>query len=154
MLINAIWSKRILSLAIVGAGCFLTQQAFAESADVKEPVQVSVTDTVASPYTSPQFPGGKQGLKKYVATNLKYPKKAVKEKTQGIVVCRFIVDEVGKVTDAEVVRSVSPELDKEALRIVNSLPDWTPAMMNGEPQLVGLLIPIKFNLSEYGNAKK
>jgi len=74
----------------------------------------------------PEFPGGIPALLKFLGTHIKYPRKERNKGIQGKVLIQFVVDETGKVTDATIVKSVSPGIDKEALRVVKMLPDFKP----------------------------
>lgn len=100
------------------------------------------------PETMPQFPGGKLMLMKYLADNIKYPASAVKAKKQGRVVVTFIVQKDGSVTHAKIAKSIDPELDAEALRIVKGMPRWTPGTQNGKPVSVRYMVPVKFSLQK------
>ncbi len=100
------------------------------------------------PETMPQFPGGKLMLMKYLADNIKYPASAVKAKKQGRVIVTFIVQKDGSVTHAKIAKSIDPELDAEALRIVKGMPKWTPGTQNGKPVSVRYMIPVKFSLQK------
>lgn len=94
----------------------------------------------------PQFPGGEKAMKKFINKNLRYPKESLKKGTSGRVIVTFVVDTDGKVCDAEVLRSVHPLLDAEAVRLVQSMPDWTPGMQDGKPVRVKYTLPIAFGL--------
>ena len=94
----------------------------------------------------PQFPGGVEALKSYVAASMKYPTIALENGIHGQVFVKFMVDKSGNVTNAKVSRSVDPSIDKEALRIANSLPKWKPGKQNGEAVDVAYELPINFNL--------
>ena len=94
----------------------------------------------------PQFPGGETALRKYIAENVRYPEMAKENDIQGTVYVRFVVDEKGKVTNVELLRGVDPLLDKEALRVVNSLPNWKPGKKRGKAVKVSHSVPIKFAL--------
>lgn len=96
--------------------------------------------------TMPEFPGGQTALNSYLAGNVKYPKEAVDNGTAGRVVAAFIVGHDGSINDARVIRSVSPELDKEALRVVNSMPHWKPGTQKGESVRVKHTMSIMFRL--------
>lgn len=98
--------------------------------------------------TMPQFPGGQGVLQKYLAANIKYPASAVKAKKQGRVIVTFVIQKDGSVTKARIVRSVAPELDAEALRIVKAMPNWTPGTQDGKPVNVKYTIPIVFSLQK------
>lgn len=100
------------------------------------------------PETMPQFPGGKLMLMKYLADNIKYPASSVKAKKQGRVVVTFIVQKDGSVTHAKIAKSIDPELDAEALRIVKGMPKWTPGTQNGKPVSVRYMVPVKFSLQK------
>src|SRR2546423_2533752 len=78
-----------------------------------------------------EFPGGSKAWIKYLSDNFHYPKAAVRKRIEGTVVVQFIVDRDGKVIDAEVVRSVHPLLDKEALKLIQESPKWIPAIQDG-----------------------
>ena len=103
---------------------------------------------VCMPETMPQFPGGREVLLKYLAANIKYPASAVKAKKQGRVIVTFIVQKDGSITHAKIVRSIDPELDAEALRVVKGMPKWTPGTQNGKPVNVKYTVPVKFSLQK------
>jgi protein TonB len=96
----------------------------------------------------PEFPGGEAALYKYLAENTKYPEAAMENQIQGTVWVQFIIDKEGNVTNVKVVRSVDPYLDKEAIRVVKSMPKWKPAKQRGKPVRVIFQVPIKFVLAE------
>ena len=94
----------------------------------------------------PEFPGGTAELMKFLAMNIKYPVEAQKENVQGRVVVQFVVSKTGKITDPTIARSVSPELDAEAIRVVKAMPDWKPGTQRGQAVNVKFNIPISFRL--------
>lgn len=94
----------------------------------------------------PQFPGGEAALLKYVAEHIRYPQMAQENNVQGRVVVQFVVTKTGKVGEVKVVRSKDPDLDKEAIRVVKSLPAFTPGKMNGHAVNVWYTLPINFKL--------
>ena len=96
----------------------------------------------------PEFPGGTAELMKFLAMNIKYPVEAQKENVQGRVVVQFVVSKTGKIIDPTIARSVSPELDAEAIRVVNAMPLWTPGEQKGEPVNVKFTLPILFRLTD------
>ena len=100
------------------------------------------------PETMPYFPGGQELLLKYLADNIKYPASAVKAKKQGRVIVTFIIQKDGSVAKARIARSVDPELDAEALRIVKAMPNWTPGTQDGKPVNVKYTIPVVFSLQK------
>jgi len=95
----------------------------------------------------PLFPGGEKALLNYISRSLKYPIDAQKKGIQGRVILRFVVASSGKTTKVEVIRSVYPSIDNEAVRVIESLPDWIPGEQNGEKVNVYYTIPITFNLN-------
>jgi len=94
----------------------------------------------------PSFPGGEAAMMTYIVENIKYPQEALENDIQGTVYIRFVVTSTGAVGEAQVLRSVQELLDKEALRVVKSLPKWSPGKQNGNPVSVWFQIPIKFVL--------
>lgn len=104
----------------------------------------------------PEFPGGEAALFNYIRDVMIYPEEALKDSIEGRVVIEFVITETGKVTDARVVRGRHPALDKEALRIVNSLPDWTPGIekVNGSPSRVTYHLPVTFRIKDQCQDKK
>ena len=91
----------------------------------------------------PQFPGGNAEMMKFLKENIRYPKEAHEKNIQGRVIVRFIVNEDGQVSDAKVARSVDPLLDAEALRVVNSMPKWTPGKQDGKD---GKAVKVQYHL--------
>lgn len=94
----------------------------------------------------PQFPGGMPALMKWLQDNMKYPKEAQDAKQQGRVIVSFVVEKDGSITNVRVVKSVTPSLDEEAIRVVKAMPKWNPGMQNGEPVRVNYTVPILFSL--------
>ena len=95
----------------------------------------------------PEFAdGGMPGLMKYLGANIKYPEEAKKNKIEGRVIIQFVVAKDGSIKDATILRSVSPELDAEALRVINAMPNWKPGMQKGKPVNVKFTIPVTFKL--------
>lgn len=101
-----------------------------------------------APDKMPEFPGGMQKLMTFIGENVKYPQEAIKNKTEGNVFVRFIISKTGKVTNPQIIRGVSKELDEEALRVVSMLPDFIPGEDNGKKVPVEFTIPIKFKLNK------
>ena len=108
-------------------------KAEAKASDVTAPADTTKNVVCDVTETMPQFPGGQGVMMKYLAANIKYPASAVKAKKQGRVIVAFVIQKDGSVTNARIVRSVDPELDAEALRIVKAMPNWTPGTQDGKP---------------------
>lgn len=94
----------------------------------------------------PSYPGGRNAMIAFFSSNMKYPEAAKKKGIHGRVIVNFVVDKDGSITEAKVVRSVDPLLDKEALRLVYSMPKWKPGTMDGKPVRVRYSVPFTFRL--------
>ena len=94
----------------------------------------------------PTFPGGQEALMKYIGKNLRYPAIAQENGVQGRVICQFVVGKDGQVRDVVVVRTLDPSCDKEAIRVLTSMPKWIPGKQNGKAVSVKYTVPIMFRL--------
>ena len=94
----------------------------------------------------PAFPGGDAALMKYLSENIKYPKAAEKAGEQGRVVVNFIVEKDGAISNVNVVRSVTPTLDAEAVRVIKAMPKWVPGKQDGQFVRVKYNVPVSFRL--------
>lgn len=94
----------------------------------------------------PQFPDGPSALFEYLSNNLQYPVVAEENGVQGRVIVIFIVEKDGFISNAKVVKSVDSSCDKEAIRLVESMPNWIPGKQNGEPVRVKYTVPVTFRL--------
>lgn len=94
----------------------------------------------------PEFPGGQDALNRYLVRNIKYPLLAQENGIQGRVVCQFVVNSDGSIVDIAVVRGVEESLDKEAIRVIQSMPKWTPGRQGGKSVRVKYTLPIRFKL--------
>ena len=108
-----------------------------------EPVKEEIFTAVEQ---MPQFPGGEAELLKYISQHIKYPTMAAENNIQGRVVVKFVVQKDGKVGEVVVLRGKDPDLDKEAVRVVKTLPNFLPGKMNGQPVSVWYTLPINFKL--------
>ncbi|MBR2196380.1 MAG: energy transducer TonB [Salinivirgaceae bacterium] len=95
----------------------------------------------------PQFPGGDIALQKYIASHLQYPLTAIENNTQGKVYVQFVVNKRGDVENVSIVRGVDASLNKEAIRVVESLPKFSPGLQHGKPVSVIYTVPIYFKLN-------
>ena len=101
----------------------------------------------------PEYPdGGMAGLMEYFKKNMRYPEAAKEAGMQGRVTVQFVVNKDGSISGAKVLRSVEPDFDAEAIRLVNAMPKWKPGMQGGKPVSVKFTVPVKFMLDE-GNEK-
>ena len=110
-----------------------------ESEEKKEVAQ-KIFDVVEQ---APSFNGN---LMQYLSDNIQYPVVAQENGVQGRVIVQFVVERDGSITDVKVVRSVDPSLDKEAVRVVKSMPKWAPGKQNGQPVRVRFTLPVLFRL--------
>ena len=81
----------------------------------------------------PTFPGGDTHLMKFINNTREYPKSAYNRRIQGRVTCSFVVNIDGSISHISVIRGVEPSLNKEAIRILSKMPEWTPGKLNGQP---------------------
>ena len=110
----------------------------------EEPEEQTIFEVVEE---MPEFPnGGQAGLMQYLAKNIKYPTIAQENGTQGRVVCQFVVNKDGSIVDVKVLRGVDPYLDKEAVRVISTMPKWKPGKQRGKPVRVKYTVPVMFRL--------
>ena len=109
----------------------------------KPEVATKVFDVVEE---MPSFPGGNGALMSYLNSNVKYPVVAQENGVQGRVIISFVVERDGSISDVKVARSVDPSLDREAQRVVKSMPRWTPGKQNGQTVRVKYTVPVVFRL--------
>ena len=95
----------------------------------------------------PEFPGGTAELMAYLRKNIKYPTICQEQGIQGRVVVQFVVNKDGSIVDPEVIKPVNPYLDKEALRVISTMPKWKPGEQRGKPVRVKFTVPVQFKLS-------
>ncbi len=94
----------------------------------------------------PSYPGGNGALMQYLSSHIKYPVIAEENGIQGRVICTFVVERDGSITDVRIAKSVDPSLDKEAMRVVSSMPKWIPGKQNGSAVRVKYTLPVTFRL--------
>ena len=123
----------------------------ADIADFKEVVRPEAPkEEKEVPYQAveqmPQFPGGDAELMKYIQDHLKYPVIAAENGIQGRVIVRFVVSKTGEIQDVTVLRGVDSSLDKEAVRVIKSMPKWIPGKQNVNNVAVYFTVPVMFKL--------
>ncbi|MEO6232776.1 MAG: TonB family protein [Ferruginibacter sp.] len=105
-------------------------------------------DGIEVPYSNfiirAEFPGGNDNLVSFLVKNIKYPKNAKKNKTEGVVQVKFMIEENGNISEANVLKHVDDELDNEALRVVNKMPKWSPYIIDGEAMSTYFMLPVRF----------
>ena len=112
-----------------------------------EPVQGDVFDVVEE---MPQYPGGPQALFKFLSENVRYPAEAEKAGIQGRVIATFVVEKDGSISQPTVVKSVDPQLDAEAIRVISAMPNWIPGKQNGKVVRVKYTVSLSFHLDGGG----
>lgn len=114
---------------------------------LEEKAGAEVSKIVSIPDVMPQFAGGVAGLMQYLGRNIKYPIAAQEAKEEGRVMVQMVIDKEGRATEPRVIKSASPSLDAEAIRIISGMPRWKPGLVNGEPVRVKYTMPIMFRLT-------
>ena len=126
-----------------GAEVLKAKEIIVQEAEKPKEEETKVFDVVEQ---MPSFPGGMGALMQYLSSHIKYPVVAEENGIQGRVICTFIVERDGSITDTRVARSVDPSLDKEAVRVINSMPRWIPGKQNGSACRVKFTLPVTFKL--------
>ena len=112
-----------------------------------KPVEEEATDEIfVVVEKQPDFPGGTSALMKFLGDNIKYPVIAQENGIQGRVITTFVVERDGSISDVQVVRGQDPSLDKEAVRVIKTMPKWTPGQQRGKPVRVRFTLPVQFRL--------
>lgn len=139
----------MMKLMIIG---LIVCSVFTTATAQETPVKTEKQDTAAKPVefveldVEPSFPGGLRSFYKYVSETVRYPKKAINDNVQGQVLLSFIVEKDGRLVDIKVVQGVSPEIDKEAIRVIRASPKWRPGVLKDKVVRVVYKLPINFNL--------
>ena len=94
----------------------------------------------------PEYPGGMQALFEFISQNIKYPADAQKQKVEGRVLAKFVIETDGSISDLEVVKHAFPSLDAEAVRVIQAMPKWIPGRQKGQAVRVKFVMPINFSL--------
>jgi periplasmic protein TonB len=118
--------------------------------DISNDTSVKVHEVVEE---MPLFPGGEQALLKYIARNIEYPTIAREKGVEGKVYVSFVIDEAGNVIDTKILRGIGSGCDEEAIRVVNSMPKWTPGKQDGKNVRVHYNLPINFHLGSRKEVK-
>lgn len=136
--------KKILFIALLSFG-FMANAMAQHFDEGEEVIEQSESDKVFEVVDEmPSFPGGQSALFDFMAKNIKYPKVAEENGIQGRVILTFIVKKDGSLSDVRVAKSVDPSLDKEAVRIIKSMPKWNPGTHKGKYVNVKFTLPVTF----------
>jgi periplasmic protein TonB len=115
-----------------------TKRAPADSLSAGEKTYVVVEEPA-------EFPGGLAAMGKFISKNLRFPFDSKRKGVKGQVNVSFVVDRDGTLTDIHVIKSLDPDCDKEAIRLISSMPAWEPGMQNGKPVKSRFVIPLRFD---------
>ena len=151
---DEIKSQDDLSKTNTAIGSFDVKGNDEEGGEVLKAQQVAVDEAPKEEETKvfdvveqmPSFPGGDAALMKFLSEHIKYPVVAEENGIQGRVIATFVVERDGSITDVKVVKSVDPSLDKEAIRVLKSMPKWIPGKQNGSAVRVKYTVPVTFRL--------
>jgi protein TonB len=130
--------RKLIFLALMGIAMFFNS--------VKAQDNQNKIYDFTSVKKQPAYPGGIEKFYTYISNEIKYPEVAKKNKTQGKVFVSFVVEKDGTLTDLHVIRSLSPETDNEAIRVLKKSPKWYPAQQNGAPVRVKYNIAVNFKI--------
>ncbi|MBM6962499.1 M56 family metallopeptidase [Phocaeicola plebeius] len=148
------------AFALLVAGNISCSQDASQTEDAKEEVVAPVSpEAKEAPADStakeevfmvaeqmPEYPGGMKEMLKFLQENVKYPENAMKNNVQGRVIVQFVIEKDGTPTEFKVLRSVDPDLDAEALRVMKAMPKWKPGMQKGQVVRVKFTVPVSFKL--------
>jgi len=123
------------------------QETEIQAVDIEEEEEEEEAEVFYVVENMPEFPGGTNEMRKFIATNIIYPEIAKENGITGKVYVQFVVNGKGKIEQVKVVRGVDPSLDKEAIRVIKSLPTWKPGKQRGKPVKVSFTVPINFQLN-------
>lgn len=141
---KAVGFKDVLGNDEVGGSVLKAKEDIAAPEPPKHVVEETKIFTVVE--QMPMFPGGDGALMGYLRDNIHYPTVAAENGVQGRVVVGFVVERDGSITDVNILRGVDPSLDREAMRVVKSMPKWTPGKQNGSAVRVKYQVPVSFRL--------
>jgi len=130
----------MVALSLISATTVFSQEEIAGNLSQNKSMKLSQTK-------APSFVGGDMALAQYLQDNIEYPDLARKQGIEGTVVVEYYIDIDGSIENILIVKSVSSEIDGEAIRLVKNMPNWNPGMHNGQPERICYQLPIKFTLN-------
>lgn len=139
----AIWALAVLALSVPVA-------SRAQVAQSKQPQR----EVLYVAEQMPQFPGGEEALIDTIAKHLRYPRPSLENRTQGIVMARFVMTETGQVGDVQILHSLDPYCDREVMRVLKTLPAFRPGRDRGQSVAVWYTVPVRFKLPDNVNPFK
>ena len=132
--------KKLVLMSLMAVFCLTTVSAQKTVVSQKNDQVFDVVEQM------PEYPGGMQALFEFLKENIKYPEDAQKQKVEGRVLAKFVVETDGSISNIEVVKHAFPSLDAEAVRVIQAMPNWTPGKQKGQAVRVKYVVPINFNL--------
>lgn len=116
---------------------FVSVNAYSQSKEQDDAVYSMVSE-------QPSFPGGMQEMMKFISENRKYPAEAKAKDIHGKVIVAFVVERDGSLSDVKIRRGIGYGCDEEAIRVIKSMPKWTPGKQNGKAVRVSFMLPVTF----------
>jgi len=132
--------KKLVLMSLMAVFCLTTVSAQKTVVSQKNEEVFDVVEQM------PEYPGGMQALFEFMSQNIKYPADAQKQKVEGRVLAKFIVETDGSISNIEVVKQAFPSLDAEAVRVIQAMPKWKPGRQKGQAVRVKFVLPINFSL--------
>lgn len=132
--------KKLILMSLVAVCCLVTASAQKTVVSQKNQKVYDVAEQM------PEYPGGMPAMFEFLMKNLQYPKDAEKQKVEGRVMVMFVVETDGSISDVKVAKKTFPSLDAEAVRVVQSMPKWTPGRDKGKVVRVQYTLPVSFRL--------
>ena len=132
--------KQLVLMSLMAVFCLTTVSAQKTVVSQKNEEVFDVVEQM------PEYPGGMQALFEFMSQNIKYPADAQKQKVEGRVLAKFIVETDGSISNIEVVKQAFPSLDAEAVRVIQAMPKWKPGRQKGQAVRVKFVLPINFSL--------
>jgi protein TonB len=132
--------KKLVLMSLMAVFCLTTVSAQKTVVSQKNDKVFDVVEQM------PEYPGGMQALFEFISQNIKYPADAQKQKVEGRVLAKFVIETDGSISDIEVVKNAFPSLDAEAVRVIQAMPKWIPGRQKGQAVRVKFVMPINFSL--------
>ena len=143
---NKLFNSTILTIVFALISVSMLAQDSVSAADAADASDYGDVIYVVTE-TMPEFPGGMQEMMRFIKENIVYPVEAAQKGIQGRAICQFVVEKDGSISNVVVIRSSGDrDLDNEAIRVVQSMPQWKPGKQRGVPVRVKYTIPVSFRL--------
>ncbi len=140
---NTLKMTALVILAALSITSAFSQAEYAYNSSLPEIVE----GKNSSKMMSPSFKGGSEALAEFMSANLEYPELAKRQGVEGTVILAYTITRNGEIKDIKVAQSVNKELDNEAIRLAKKMPNWTPAVQDGQARAIKYQLPVKFVLT-------